>query len=64
MELVEFLHDVLKVKELPGVFLMSCLFITLVMVYVELTLSTPSELQEKPVNKIVELLKLKEGING
>ena len=28
----------------------------------ELTLSTPSELQEKPANKIIELLKLKEGI--
>ncbi len=62
MELVEFLHDVLKVKELPGSFPHvvsvhnSCHGVR------ELTLSTPSELQEKPVNKIVELLKLKEGI--
>ena len=52
----------MKVKELPGSFPHvvsvhnSCHGVR------ELTLSTPSELQEKPVNKIVELLKLKDGI--
>ena len=62
MELVEFLHDILKVKELPGSFPHvvsvhnSCHGVR------ELGLSAPSEIQEKPFNKIIDLLKLKEGI--
>ncbi len=62
MELVEFLHDLLKVRELPGSFPHvvsvhnSCHGVR------ELGLSSPSELQIKPFNKIVDLLQLKDGI--
>lgn len=62
MELVEFLHDVLKITELPGSFPHivsvhnSCHGVR------ELGLSSPSELQVKPFNKIIDLLELKEGI--
>ena len=62
MELVEFLHDILKVRELPGGFPHvvsvhnSCHGVR------ELGLSSPSELQIKPFNKIVDLLQLKDGI--
>lgn len=62
MELVEFLHDILKVRELPGSFPHvvsvhnSCHGVR------ELGLSSPSELQIKPFNKIVDLLQLKDGI--
>lgn len=62
MELVEFLHDILKVRELPGSFPHvvsvhnSCHGVR------ELGLSSPSELQIKPFNKIVDLLRLKDGI--
>ena len=62
MELVEFLHDILKVRELPGSFPHvvsvhnSCHGVR------ELGLSLPSELQIKPFNKIVDLLQLKDGI--
>ena len=62
MELVEFLHDILKVRELPGGFPHvvsvhnSCHGVR------ELGLSSPSELQIKPFNKIVDLLRLKDGI--
>lgn len=62
MELVEFLHDIVKVKELPGSFPHvvsvhnSCHGVR------ELRLSSPSEEMRHPYNKIVDLLKLKEGI--
>ena len=62
MELVEFLHDVLKITELPGSFPHivsvhnSCHGVR------ELGLSSPSELQVKSFNKIINLLELKEGI--
>lgn len=62
MELVEFLHDILKVRGLPGSFPHvvsvhnSCHGVR------ELGLSSPSELQIKPFNKIVDLLQLKDGI--
>lgn len=62
MELVEFLHDVLKVKELPGSFAHvvsvhnSCHGVR------ELGLSSPTEEHVKPFNKIIDLLKLKKGI--
>lgn len=62
MELVQFLYDVLKVKELPGEFNHvvsvhnSCHGVR------ELRLSAPTEENVEPFNRIVELLKLKKGI--
>ena len=62
MDIVEFLHDVLKVKKLPGVFPHvvsihnSCHGVR------ELGLSTPSERNEDPVSKIRDLLDMVEGI--
>lgn len=62
MDVVEFLHDVVKVKSLPGAFPHvvsvhnSCHGVR------ELGLSSPSERHIAPFNKIVDLLKLKEGI--
>ena len=62
MELVQFLHDVLKVKELPGNFEHivsvhnSCHGVR------ELRLSSPSEEHIPRYNKIIDLLKLKKGI--
>ncbi len=62
MDLVEFLHDVMKVQSLPGKFEHvvsvhnSCHGVR------ELGLSAPSEKQVPRFNKIIDLLKLKEGI--
>lgn len=62
MDVVEFLHDVLKVKEVPGRFPHvvsvhnSCHGVR------ELGLSTPSERQEPRYNKIIDLLRLVPGI--
>lgn len=62
MELVQFLHDVLKVEELPGEFEHvvsvhnSCHGVR------ELGLSSPTEEHVPPFNKIIDLLKLKKGI--
>lgn len=62
VDLVEFLHDVLKVKELPGSFPHivsvhnSCHGVR------ELGLSSPSEQHLPEFNKIIDLLQLKEGI--
>ena len=62
LELVQFLHDVLKVKELPGRFEHvvtvhnSCHGVR------ELRLSSPSEEHIPRYSKIVDLLSLKEGI--
>lgn len=61
-DIVEFLHDVLKVGKLPGVFNHvvsvhnSCHGVR------ELGLSSPSEKNVAPYNKIVDLLKLVKGI--
>ena len=62
MDIVEFLHDILKIKELPGSFPHivsvhnSCHGVR------ELGLSAPSERNIEPYNKIIDLLKLKDGI--
>ena len=62
MDIVEFLHDVLKVKEVPGKFPHpvsvhnSCHGVR------ELNLSSPSECNVKPFNKIIDLLQLVDGI--
>lgn len=62
MDLVEFLHDVVKVKSLPGSFPHvvsvhnSCHGVR------ELGLSSPSERNIPPFNKIIDLLRLKQGI--
>ena len=62
LELVQFLHDVLKVKQLPGKFEHivsvhnSCHGVR------ELRLSSPSEEHIPRYSKIVDLLRLKEGI--
>ena len=62
MDVVEFLHDVVKVNNLPGAFPHvvsvhnSCHGVR------ELGLSSPSERNIPQFNKIIDLLKLKEGI--
>ena len=62
MDIVEFLHDILKIDRLPGSFPHvvsihnSCHGVR------ELGLSTPSERSEKPVSKIRDLLNMVEGI--
>jgi len=62
VDLVEFLHDILKVKELPGFFPHrvsvhnSCHGVR------ELGLSSPSEQHVKPFNKIIDLLRMVKGI--
>lgn len=62
MDVVEFLHDVLEVKELPGRFPHrvsvhnSCHGVR------ELGLSSPSEQHVAPFNKIIDLLQLVDGI--
>lgn len=62
MELVEFLYDVLQLKELPGVFNHKVSIHNSCHGVRELYLSAPSEQNIQPFNKIAELLKLKEGI--
>jgi len=62
VDLVEFLHDILKIKELPGFFPHrvsvhnSCHGVR------ELGLSSPSEQHVKPFNKIIDLLRMVKGI--
>jgi len=62
MDIVEFLHDVIKVKSLPGDFPHivsvhnSCHCVR------EIGLSAPSERHLPPYNKIIDLLQLKQGI--
>lgn len=62
MDIVEFLHDVLRVEEIPGKFPHvvsvhnSCHGVR------ELGLSTPSECNFPRINKIVDLLQMVEGI--
>ena len=62
MELVEFLHDVIKVNQLPGSFPHKVSVHNSCHGVRELGLSSPSEEHVKPFNKIIDLLSLKEGI--
>ncbi len=62
MELVEFLHDVIKVKQLPGSFPHKVSVHNSCHGVRELGLSSPSEEHVQPFNKIIDLLSLKEGI--
>ncbi len=62
MDIVEFMHDILKVKDVPGKFPHvvsihnSCHGVR------ELGLSSPSERQVKPFNKVRDLLEMVDGI--
>lgn len=62
MDIVEFLHDVLKVKEVPGRFPHSVSVHNSCHGVRELNLSSPSECNVKPFNKIIDLLQLVDGI--
>ncbi|MBR4388507.1 MAG: (Fe-S)-binding protein [Prevotella sp.] len=62
MDIVEFLHDVLKVKEVPGKFPHKVSVHNSCHGVRELGLSSPSERNVPPFNKIIDLLNLVEGI--
>ncbi len=62
MDVCEFLHDVLKVDKLPGVFPHKVSIHNSCHGVRELHLSSPSELNIKPFSKIKDLLQLVEGI--
>lgn len=62
MDVVEFLHDVLKVKSLPGKFPHKVSVHNSCHGVRELGLSSPSELHVLQFNKIIDLLSLVEGI--
>lgn len=62
MDIVEFLHDILKIKKLPGRFPHAVSVHNSCHGVRELGLSAPSERNIEPYNKIIDLLKLKEGI--
>ena len=62
MDVVEFLHDVLKVKALPGRFLHRVSIHNSCHGVRELGLSSPSEQHVPQFNKIIDLLRLKDGI--
>jgi L-lactate dehydrogenase complex protein LldE len=62
MDVVEFLHDILKVKELPGVFPHKVSVHNSCHGVRELGLSSPSEQHIQPYNKIIDLLRLVKGI--
>ena len=62
MDIVEFLHDVLKIKELPGSFPHAVSVHNSCHGVRELGLSAPSERNIEPYNKIIDLLRLKDGI--
>lgn len=62
MDVVEFLHDVLKVESLPGRFPHKVSVHNSCHGVRELGLSSPSEQHVKPYNKITDLLQLVEGI--
>lgn len=62
MDVVEFLHDVLKVKEVPGKFPHKVSVHNSCHGVRELGLSTPSETQNPKFNKIKDLLQLVDGI--
>jgi len=62
MDVVEFLHDVLKVKTLPARFPHKVSVHNSCHGVRELGLSSPSERNVQPFNKIIDLLKLVDGI--
>ena len=62
MDVVEFLHDVVKVKSLPGAFPHKVSLHNSCHGVRELGLSSPSEQNVQKLNKIRDLLELKEGI--
>lgn len=62
IDIVEFLHDVLKIKELPGSFPHAVSVHNSCHGVRELGLSAPSERNIEPYNKIIDLLRLKDGI--
>ena len=62
MDVVEFLHDVVKVDKLPGKFPHKVSLHNSCHGVRELGLSSPSEQNEPKFNKITDLLELKEGI--
>ena len=62
MDVVEFLHDVVKVDKLPGKFPHKVSLHNSCHGVRELGLSSPSEQNEPKFNKIKDLLELKEGI--
>ena len=62
MDVIEFLHDVVKVKELPGTFPHKVSLHNSCHGVRELGLSSPSEQHDEKFNKIRDLLELKEGI--
>ena len=62
MDVVEFLHDVIKVKELPGEFPHKVSLHNSCHGVRELGLSSPSEMNVPKFNKIRDLLELKKGI--
>ena len=62
MDVVEFLHDVVKVDKLPGKFPHKVSLHNSCHGVRELGLSSPSEQHEAKFNKIKDLLELKEGI--
>ena len=62
MDVVEFLHDVLKVRQLPGRFPHKVSVHNSCHGVRELGLSSPSEQHVAPYNKIIDLLRLVDGI--
>ena len=62
MDVIEFLHDVVKVKSLPGKFPHKVSLHNSCHGVRELGLSSPSEMNVPRFNKIKDLLELKEGI--
>lgn len=62
MDIVEFLHDILKIRELPGSFPHAVSVHNSCHGVRELGLSAPSERNIPPYNKIIDLLKLKNDI--
>ncbi|MBR3472012.1 MAG: (Fe-S)-binding protein [Prevotella sp.] len=62
MDVIEFLHDVVKVKSLPGAFPHKVSLHNSCHGVRELGLSSPTEHNEKRFNKIRDLLEMKQGI--
>lgn len=62
MDIIEFLHDIVRPKSLPGYFPHTVSVHNSCHGVRELLLSSPSELHIPPYNKIIDLLKLIKGI--
>lgn len=62
MDIIEFLHDIVRPKSLPGYFPYTVSVHNSCHGVRELLLSSPSELHIPPYNKIIDLLKLIKGI--